>query len=97
MEARGVDGWAAFWWAEGDQLLGLWHGQLQLLQPGRDIFAANAFEVPNSLPAASLNDLLTIFLDATHGMGRILNVVNNTGGSSTITNPDTPVTVVSYP
>ena len=29
--------------------------------------------------------------------GGILNVVNNTGGSSTSANPDTPVTVVSYP
>ena len=40
--------------------------------------------------------LLTIFL-STSGSGGILNVVNGTGGSSTIANPDTPVTVVSYP
>jgi len=33
----------------------------------------------------------------TSGSGGILNVVNNTGGSSTAANPDTPVTVVSYP
>jgi hypothetical protein len=62
-----------------------------------DIFAANAFEVPSTLPAGSLHDLLTIFLDPSHGKGGILNVVNGTGGSSTIANPDTPVTVVSYP
>jgi hypothetical protein len=43
-----------------------------------------------------MNDLLTIFLNVS-GSGGILNVINNTGGSSTIANPDTPVTVVSYP
>jgi hypothetical protein len=53
--------------------------------------------VPTTLPAGSLKDLLTIFLDATNGKGGILNVVNGTGGSSTIVNPDVPVTVVSYP
>jgi hypothetical protein len=45
----------------------------------------------------SLNDLLTIFLNSTIGSGGILNVVNGTGESSTIANPDAPVTVVSYP
>jgi hypothetical protein len=40
--------------------------------------------------AGSLEDLLTIFLDATHGNGGILHVVNNTGASSTIANPDIP-------
>jgi hypothetical protein len=43
-----------------------------------------------------MHDLLTIFL-STSGSGGISNVINNTGGSSTIANPDTPVTVVSYP
>ena len=52
---------------------------------------------PKRLPAGSLHDLLTIFLDATNGSGGILNVVNGTGGSSTVANPDTPVTVVNYP
>ena len=46
---------------------------------------------------ASLNDLLTIFLDPSHGSGGIRHVVNDVGGSSTKANPDTPVTVVSYP
>jgi hypothetical protein len=41
--------------------------------------------------------LLTIFLDPVHGLGGIHHVVNDQGGSSTIANPDTPVTVVSYP
>jgi hypothetical protein len=44
-----------------------------------------------------MSDLLTIFLDPSHGMGGILNVINHTGGSSTIANPDVPVTVTSYP
>ena len=52
---------------------------------------------PTTLPAGSLHDLLTIFLDPSNGKGGILNVVNDTGGSSTIANPDVPVTVVSYP
>jgi hypothetical protein len=50
--------------------------------------------VPATLPTASLHDLLTVFLDATHGMGGILNVVNDAGGPSIITNVSTPVTVV---
>ena len=49
------------------------------------------------MPSDSLHDLLTIFLDKVNGSGGILHVVNETGGSSTIANPDTPVTVVSYP
>ena len=59
--------------------------------------ADHVFEVPTTLPLASLNDLLTIFLDPSHGSGGIRHVVNDVGGSSTKANPDTPVTVVSYP
>jgi len=44
-----------------------------------------------SLPPGSLHDLLTIFLDPSHGKGGILLVVNDSGGSSTIANPDVPV------
>ena len=72
-------------------------GSYSFFNQGLDIFAANAFEVPASLPPSSLHDLLTIFLDATNGKGGILNVVNGVGGSSTIANPDVPVTVVGYP
>jgi hypothetical protein len=71
-------------------------GSYSFFDQGVNIYAANAFEVPTSLPTGSLNDLLTVFL-STSGFGGILNVINNTGGSSTIANPDTPVTVVSYP
>jgi hypothetical protein len=71
-------------------------GSYSFFDQGINIFAANAFEVPSTLPGESMNDLLTIFL-STSGSGGILNVINDTGGSSTIANPDTPVTVVSYP
>jgi hypothetical protein len=98
MEAPGVDGWAAFKVADTvTGFNGYGMGSYSFFNQGVDIFAANAFEVPATLPPSSLNDLLTIFLDASVGKGGILNVVNGTGGSSTIANPDTPVTVVGYP
>jgi hypothetical protein len=97
MEAPGVDGYAAFKVANHiTRFSGYGLGSYSFFNQGINIYAANAFEVPSSLPAGSMNDLLTIFLN-TSGSGGILNVINNTGGSSTIANPDTPVTVVSYP
>jgi hypothetical protein len=97
-EAPGVDGWAAFKVANNvTSFKGYGMGSYSFFNQGVTIYAANAFEVPATLPASSLNDLLTIFLDATKGSGGILNVINGTGGSSTIANPDVPVTVVSYP
>jgi hypothetical protein len=96
--APGVDGYPAFKVArEVDSFSGYGMGSYSFFNQGLNIYAANAFEVPSSLPAGSLNDLLTIFLDKVHGKGGILNVVNGTGGSSTVANPDSPVTVVSYP
>jgi hypothetical protein len=98
MEAPGVDGYPAFKVADRvTGFTGYGMGSYSFFNKGLDIFAANAFEVPATLPAGSMHDLLTIFLDKVHGKGGILNVINNTGGSSTIANPDTPVTVVSYP
>jgi hypothetical protein len=97
MEAPGVDGYPAF--KVGDSVTsfhGYGMGSYSFFNQGVDIFAAHAFEVPATLPPGSLNDLLTIFL-STAGSGGILNVVNDTGGSSTIANPDVPVTVTSYP
>jgi hypothetical protein len=97
MEAPGVDGWAAFKVANAvTSFHGYGMGSYSFFNQGVNIYAANAFEVPSTLPVGSLNDLLTIFL-STAGSGGILNVVNDTGGSSTIANPDVPVTVVSYP
>jgi hypothetical protein len=97
-EAPGVPGWAAFKVADDVTSFSGWGmGSYSFFNQGIDIFAAHAFEVPTSLPPGSLHDLLTIFLDAVNGKGGILNVVNDTGGSSTIANPDVPVTVVGYP
>jgi hypothetical protein len=97
MEAPGVDGWAAFKVANAvTSFHGYGMGSYSFFNQGVNIYAANAFEVPRTLPVGSLNDLLTIFL-STAGSGGILNVINDTGGSSTVANPDVPVTVVSYP
>jgi hypothetical protein len=97
MEAPGVDGFAAFKVADSvTSFSGYGMGSYSFFNQGVNINAANAFEVPANLSASSLHDLLTIFL-STSGSGGILNVVNDQGGSSTIANPDTPVTVVSYP
>jgi hypothetical protein len=97
MEASGVDGYPAF--KIGDSVSsfnGYGMGSYSFFNQGVDIFAAHAFEVPETLPPGSLHNLLTIFL-STAGAGGILNVVNDTGGPSTIANPDTPVTVTNYP
>jgi hypothetical protein len=97
MEPHGIDGCAAF--KVGDRVRsfnGYGMGSYSFFNQGVNIYSANAFEVPTKLPTGSLNDLLTIFL-STAGFGGILNVIDNTGGSSTIANPDTPVTVVSFP
>jgi hypothetical protein len=97
-QAPGVPGYPALEVADGvKSFSGDGLGSYSFFNQGVDIFSADAFEVPGSLPAGSLHDLLTIFLDASAGKGGILNVVNGVGGSSTIANPDTPVTVVSYP
>jgi hypothetical protein len=97
MEAPGIDGWAAFKVANTvTSFSGYGMGSYSFFNKGVTIYAANAFEVPTTLPAGSMHDLLTVFL-STAGSGGILNVINNTGGSSTAANPDTPVTVVSYP
>jgi len=97
MEAPGVDGWAAFKVAStATSFSGYGMGSYSFFNQGVNIYAAHAFEVPDTLPASSLHDLLTIFL-STAGFGGILHVVNDTGGSSTSANPDVPVTVVSYP
>jgi hypothetical protein len=98
MEAPGVDGYAAFK-VSGDvsSFTGYGMGSYSFFNQHINIYAERAFEVPSTLSAGSLHDLLTIFLDKVNGSGGILHVVNETGGSSTVANPDTPVTVVSYP
>ena len=98
MEAPGVDGYAALKISpDVASFAGYGMGSYSFFNQCVNIYADRAFEVPASLPAGSLRDLLTIFLDPSHGKGGILHVVNDAGGSSTIANPDVPVTVVSYP
>ena len=61
----GVDGWPAFKvtdWVRSFSGYGM--GSYSFFNQGVDIFADNAFEVPTTLPAGSLHNLLTIFLDA---------------------------------
>jgi hypothetical protein len=71
-------------------------GSYSFFNQGVDVYADNAFVVPNKA-GVKMHDLLTIFLDSSVGKGGILNVINNTGGPSTIANPDIPVTVTNYP
>jgi hypothetical protein len=71
-------------------------GSYSFFNQGVDIFADNAFVVPQTA-GVKMHNMLTIFLDASTGKGGILNVINGVGGPSTIANPDVPVTVVDYP
>ena len=71
-------------------------GSYSYFNQGQPIFAANAFEAPDR-PGVQFNDLLTVFLNSTSGLGGIDNVINGVGGPSYITNPDTPVDVTTYP
>jgi hypothetical protein len=71
-------------------------GSYSFFNQGVDIFADNAFTVPTRTGVA-MHNMLTIFLDPSTGKGGIRNVINGVGGSSTIANPDVPVTVVDYP
>jgi hypothetical protein len=97
MSTPTTEGYAAFKVAPSvQQFTGYGMGAYSFFNQGKDIFADHAFEVPTTA-GISMNDLLTIFLDPTNGRGGIRHVVNDTGGSSTIANPDVPVTVVRYP
>ena len=97
MESSSVNGYPAVKVADSvTSFNGYGMGSYSFFNQGVSIFSANGFEVPSTLPAGSMEDLLTIFL-STAGSGGISNVIDDTGGSSTIANPDTPVTVVSYP
>ena len=97
MEAPGVDGWPALEIADNvTSFKGYGMGSYSNFTAGPEIHSARAFRVPTTLAPASLHDLLTVFL-STASFGGILNVVNSTGGSATIANPSTPVTVTSFP
>jgi hypothetical protein len=96
MAGPATDGYPAFLitgHAAGFQGYGM--GSYSYFNQGVPIVASNAFQTAN--PSGSeLHDLLTIFL-STAGSGGIDHVVNGTGRSSTIANPDSAVDVISYP
>jgi hypothetical protein len=71
-------------------------GSYSFFNQSVNIYSANGFVVPTKLAAGSVQDALTIFF-STAGFGGIQNVINNTGGSSTIANADAVVPAVSYP
>ena len=97
-ESNTVLGYPALKVADGvKQFNGYGLGSYNFFNQGLDIYASNAFEVPASLPSGSLQDLLTVFLDPSHGRGGVLNVVDGAGGSATAANPSTPVTVTRFP
>jgi hypothetical protein len=97
MADDGSKGFPAFTATSGVRsFAGYGMGSYSFFDQGVDIYADNAFVVPTT-PGVNMNDLLTVFLDATHGSGGILHVVDGVGGSSTKANPDVPVTVVHYP
>ncbi len=100
--APDVDGWAALKVTDdvtsfNGYAMGSYSFFWKKYNGGEDIYLENAFEIPSTLEEGSLHNLLTVFLDPNNGTGGIRNVVNGVGGSSTINNPSTPVTVVDYP
>ncbi len=97
MSAPDHEGYPALLVSSGvEHFTGIGMGSYSFFNQGVDIFAANAFEVPET-PGVRLHNLLTIFLDPANGKGGIRNVVNGVGGPSTIANPDVPVTIVDFP
>ena len=71
-------------------------GSYSFFNQGVDIYASQAFQAPTT-PGVRFTDLLTVFLDPSHGRGGILSVINGVGGSSTAANPDVAVDVAQYP
>src|SRR2546430_16215631 len=95
MEAPGVDGYAAFKIADGvTSFSGYGMGSYSFFNKanngGANIFAAHAFEVPTTLPAGSLHELLSIFLGKNNGTGGIQHVGNDSGGLPHAPQPGPP-------
>jgi hypothetical protein len=97
MSSPTTDGYPAFLVSPNvSSFQGYGMGSYSFFNQGVPIFATQAFQAPTT-PGVQFHDLLTIFLDATHGSGGILSVINGVGGASTAANADQPVDVVSYP
>jgi hypothetical protein len=94
---NGVNGYPAYKVGDNVKVHEAWGlGSYSFFNQGVDIHADHAFEVPVRSGIA-MHNMLTIFLDPSTGSGSIDHVINSTGGSSSIANPDVPVTVVQYP
>jgi hypothetical protein len=97
MSGPTTDGYSAFVVSPNvTSFQGYGMGSYSFFNQGVPIFATQAFQSPTR-PGVQFHDLLTIFLDATHGSGGINSVINGVGGPSTAANADTPVDVTSYP
>ncbi|HWE09626.1 MAG TPA: coagulation factor 5/8 type domain-containing protein [Solirubrobacteraceae bacterium] len=97
MSSPATDGYAAFLvspWVRTFQGYGM--GSYSFFNQGVPIFAGQAFQSPDT-PGVQFHDLLTVFLDATHGSGGINSVINGVGGPSTAADADQPVDVAGYP
>jgi hypothetical protein len=95
--AWGPDGYPAFSISSDvTSFQGYGMGSYSFFNQDVDIFASQAFQAPTT-PGVRFHDILTVFLDPSHGRGGILSVINGVGGSSTAANPDVAVDVVSYP
>jgi len=93
----GTLGYPAVEVGDGVKAFNAWGiGSYSFFNQGVDIHSANGFVVPTTLAPGSVQDAFTIFL-STAGFGGIDHVINGTGGSSTIANPDVVVPVLSYP
>jgi hypothetical protein len=97
MSSPTTDGYAAFLVSPNvTSFQGYGMGSYSFFNQGVPIYATQAFQAPTT-PGVQFHDLLTVFLDASHGQGGILSVIDGVGGSSTAANADQPVDVVSYP
>jgi hypothetical protein len=93
----GTLGYPAIEVGDGVKTFNAWGiGSYSFFNQGVDIHSANGFVVPTTLAPGSVKNAFTIFL-STAGFGGIDHVINGTGGSSTIANPDVVVPVLSYP
>jgi hypothetical protein len=97
MSSPTTDGYSAFVVSPNvTSFQGYGMGSYSFFNQGVPIFATQAFQSPTRA-GVQFHDLLTIFLDATHGSGGINSVINGVGGPSTAANADTPVDVTTYP
>ncbi|MFL5954206.1 MAG: adenylyl cyclase [Gaiellaceae bacterium] len=97
MSSPTTDGYAAFLVSPNvTSFQGYGMGSYSFFNQGVPIYATQAFQAPTT-PGVQFHDLLTVFLDPSHGQGGILSVIDGIGGSSTVANADQPVDVVNYP